>query len=181
MQILRSELRVSFCLCALLMWPFSSSSADALVEGDIAPSFELVDQYKKQHSLSDYQGKWVVLYFYPKDDTPGCTTEACNFRDDIYKIRELNTEVLGVSLDSAESHAKFAEKHGLPFPLLSDANADVAKEYGSYSSVGPLKFARRHTFIIAPDGKLSKIYRKVVPARHSEEIITELRRLQQES
>ncbi len=168
-------------LCVLLMWPFSSSSADSLVEGDMAPAFDLVDQYMKQHKLSDYQGKWVVLYFYPKDDTPGCTTEACNFRDDIYKIRELNAEVLGVSLDSAESHAKFAEKHGLPFPLLSDASADVARGYGCYSSIGPLKFAKRQTFIIGPDGKLARIYRKVTPARHSEEVIQELQRLQADS
>ena len=85
------------------------------------------DQYMKAHSLDQYQGKWVVLYFYPKDDTPGCTTEACNFRDDIFNLRALDAEVLGVSLDSTESHARFAEKYGLPFPLLSDAAGEVGR------------------------------------------------------
>jgi len=116
--------------------------------------------------------KWVVLYFYPKDDTPGCTTEACQFRDDIFKIHALNAEVLGVSLDSAESHTKFAKKYGLPFPLLSDAETVTAEKYGCLSSLGPFKFAKRHTFIINPEGKLVKIY------QHSEEIIAELTRLQ---
>ncbi|MFT5132943.1 MAG: peroxiredoxin Q/BCP [Gammaproteobacteria bacterium] len=161
-----------------LMWPFSSSAENELVIGDAAPDFELIDQFKKTHTLDDYAGKWVVLYFYPKDDTPGCTTEACNFRDDIFKIHELGAEVLGVSLDSAESHAKFAEKHGLPFPLLSDAEATLAKKYGCLTSMGPIKYARRHTFIIDPQGKLAKIYRDVKPKVHAGEVIAELEQLQ---
>ena len=162
----------------LFMWPFSSSSANELMPGDAAPEFELIDQYMKTHKLDDYAGKWVVLYFYPKDDTPGCTTEACNFRDEIFKIRELNAEVLGVSLDSAESHAKFAEKHGLPFSLLSDAETEVAQKYGCLTSMGPLKYAKRHTFIIDPDGKLARIYRDVKPKTHAGEIIADLQLLQ---
>jgi len=161
-----------------LMWPFSTSAENELKVGDVAPDFDLIDQYKKTHKLADYSGKWVVLYFYPKDDTPGCTTEACNFRDDIFKIHELGAEVLGVSLDSAESHAKFAEKHGLPFSLLSDAKAEVAEKYGCLTSLGPLKYAKRHTFIIGPDGKLAKIYRDVKPKKHIGEVIADLQLLQ---
>lgn len=155
-------------------------SANELKIEDDAPDFSLIDQYKKTHQLSDFKDKWVVLYFYPKDDTPGCTTEACNFRDDIMEIQALGAEVLGVSIDNAESHAKFAEKHGLPFLLLSDPKGSVAKSYGSLMSLGPLKLAKRHSFIINPQGKLAKIYRKVNPSSHSEEIINDLKQFTSE-
>ena len=151
-----SLFQFSILLITITMWPFTTQATDELKVGDRAPGFELIDQYRKVHNLSDYAGKWVVLYFYPKDDTPGCTTEACSFRDEIFKLHEMNAEVLGVSLDSAESHAAFAEKYGLPFSLLSDAKASAAKEYGCLSSLGPLKFAKRHTFLIDPDGRLAK-------------------------
>ncbi len=164
-------------LAIIFMWPFSSHAGNDLKAGDPAPAFELIDQYQKPHKLSDYQGKWLVLYFYPKNNTPGCTTEACEFRDDIYQIRALNGEVLGVSLDSAESHAQFAEKHGLPFSLLSDPTAEVAREYGCLLSIGPVKYARRHTFIIDPQGKLAKVYRNVTPKTHSDEVIADLKTL----
>jgi len=162
----------------IVMWPFSGKAEADLIPGDPAPAFELIDQYQKTHKLSDYIGKWVVLYFYPKDDTPGCTTEACNFRDDIFRIRELDAEVLGISLDGAESHAEFAKKHGLPFPLLSDAEAVTAVKYGCLMSLGPIKYAKRHTFIINPEGMLAKIYRDVNPNHHSTEIIADLKYLQ---
>jgi len=161
-----------------LMWPFSSSAENELKVGDMAPAFKLIDQYQKTHKLDDYTGKWLVLYFYPKDDTPGCTTEACNFRDDIFKLHELGAEVLGVSLDSTESHAKFAEKHGLPFSLLADPNAVVTREYGCLTSIGPIKYAKRHTFIIDPAGRLAKIYRDVKPKKHTGEVIADLQQLQ---
>ena len=153
-------------------------TAGAANPGDAAPTFELVDQYMKPHKLADYAGKWVVLYFYPKDDTPGCTTEACSFRDDIFKIRELGAEVLGVSLDTAESHAKFAEKHGLPFPLLADPEGKVAEQYDSIMNFAGMRLARRNTFIIGPDGKFAKIYTDVDPKAHSQEVITDLKSLQ---
>lgn len=161
-----------------MLFPLSGKAE--IKEGDTAPEFELFDQYQKPHKLADYQGKWVVLYFYPKDDTPGCTTEACNFRDDIFKIRQLNAEVLGVSVDNVESHAKFADKHGLPFPLLSDGNAQVAKSYGALMSLGPIKIAKRHTFIIDPQGRIAKVYRDVKPKEHSDEIIHDLEILRKE-
>ena len=157
---------------------FSLSASAEINTRDPAPGFQLVDQYGKSHQLSDYSGKWLIVYFYPKDDTPGCTTEACNFRDDIFKIRALNAEVVGISVDNTESHAEFTKKHGLPFPLLSDDKGEVAKSYGSLWSLGPVKIARRHSFIIDPEGKLAKIYRDVKPASHSDEIINDLNSLQ---
>lgn len=170
----------NFFLTILLVMLFSSSTHAEIKQGAPAPVFELVDQYNKTHSLSDYRGKWVVLYFYPKDDTPGCTTEACNFRDDIFKLRGLNAEVIGISVDNTESHAKFAEKHGLPFPLLSDGDTKVAKSYGSLMSLGPIKIAKRHSFIINPEGNVAKVYRNVKPAEHSDQIIRDLKALQKE-
>ena len=170
----------NYFLTILLVMLFSSSTNAEIKQGAPAPVFELVDQYNKTHSLSDYRGKWVVLYFYPKDDTPGCTTEACNFRDDIFKLRGLNAEVIGISVDNTESHAKFAEKHGLPFPLLSDGDTKVAKSYGSLMSLGPIKIAKRHSFIINPEGNVAKVYRDVKPAEHSDQISRDLKALQKE-
>lgn len=146
--------------------------------GDAAPDFSLTDQDGKLQRLSDYREHWVVLYFYPKDDTPGCTKEACSFRDDYLKLSRLNARVLGISIDNAESHAAFSSKYHLPFPLLADTNGEVARAYGSYFSFGPLKFARRHTFIVDPTGKVARIYRKVLPGKHSDQITHELSELQ---
>ena len=146
--------------------------------GQPAPGFEMQDQYMKTHNLDQYLGKWVVVYFYPKDDTPGCTTEACNFRDDIFKLRAMDAEVLGVSLDSTESHALFAEKYGLPFPLLSDAAGEVAEQYGCLADWKGMKIAARHTFIVDPRGNIAKIYRKVDPDSHSAEVRADLASLQ---
>lgn len=162
----------------VIMGFFSKTVRAELEVGKPAPAFELNDQYMKIHNLEKYAGKWLVLYFYPKDDTPGCTIEACNFRDDIIQIRSLDAEILGVSLDSSESHASFAEDHGLPFPLLSDTGGEVAKSYGSLMSMGPIKFARRHTIIIDKKGNIAKIYRRVDPKIHSGQIIADLKELQ---
>ena len=156
---------------------FSFGLKAELSLNDPAPDFELFDQDGNPHRLSDYNGQWLVLYFYPKDDTPGCTTEACSFRDDIYKIRELKTKIVGISTDDVKSHGKFAKKYGLPFPLLSDKDAVVAQSYGSAFRVGPFKMAKRHSFIISPTGKIVVIYRKVNPSNHSNEIIDKLKLL----
>lgn len=173
--------RLRNCLLSLLALAGLSGAAQAeeLKPGAPAPTFSLPDQTGQVQQLSNYRGRWVVLYFYPKDDTPGCTQEACRFRDDIAQLRALGAQVLGISLDSTESHARFAEKHGLPFPLLSDADATVTRAYGAYRALGPLRFARRHTFIIDPEGRIAKIYRHVDPDRHSTEVIGDLKVLQQ--
>ncbi len=148
-----------------------------------APEFELLDQDGKMVKLSDYKGKWVVLYFYPKDDTPGCTTEACNFRDERESIAELgNAEVIGISKDSVKSHKKFSEKHNLNFTLLSDESMDTLKSYeawGERSMYGKIYMGIiRSTYIIDPEGNIAKHYPKVNPKKHAVEIINDLKDLQ---
>lgn len=148
-----------------------------------APDFHLLDQNGVEHSLAGYAGKWLVLYFYPKDDTPGCTTEACSFRDEREAIAEFgNAEVVGVSKDSVASHKKFAEKHGLNFTILSDPEHKVIEAYDSWQ---PKKFmgreymgTQRNTFIISPDGQIVKEYIGVNPKEHAGEIISDLKTLQ---
>jgi peroxiredoxin Q/BCP len=157
---------------------FNSSSESELEVGMVAPRFELLDQSEKSHNLSDYLGKWVVIYFYPKDDTPGCTKEACSFSNDIAVLHSLEVQVLGVSVDSTKSHADFVNKFSLQFPLLSDLGGKTASDYDSLTKIGPLKLAKRHTFIINPEGKIAKIYRTVKPAIHSDEVIAEIKALQ---
>lgn len=146
--------------------------------GDSAPDFELPDQDGKIHKLSDYQGQKILVYFYPKDNTPGCTIEACQIRDDFPKFNSIKAEVLGISTDSVESHQKFAQKHNLPFTLLADANKEVVKAYNVYK---PKKFlgkeflgTQRTSFLVDGDGKIAKIYEKVKPALHAEEVLRDL-------
>ena len=144
-----------------------------------AKEFELPDQNGKVHKLSDYKGQWVNLYFYPKDDTPGCTKEACNFRDSIDKYTKLGAVILGVSKDSVNSHKKFAEKYHLNFTILSDESKTVIKEFKSW---GIKKFMGRefegtirNTYLIGPDGQIVKFYEKVNPLSSSEEILNDLK------
>ena len=146
--------------------------------GDPAPDFKLLDGEGNTVRLSDFSGQRVVLYFYPRDNTPGCTKEACGFRDQFPAFTGKNIAVLGVSTDDAKKHQKFSEKYDLPFPLLCDIDAVVAKDYKSY---GLKKFmgkeyvgVLRQTFIIGPDGRLEKIYRKVKPAEHAAQILQDL-------
>lgn len=146
--------------------------------GSAAPGFTLPDQNGAPRRLAEWSGRWVVLYFYPKDDTPGCTTEACSFRDDISLISALGAQVVGISVDDTASHKAFAEKHRLPFPLLSDASAAVARQYGALSDWLVMKVAKRYTFIIDPAGRIAKVYLSVDPSRHSQEIVADLKLLQ---
>jgi len=145
--------------------------------GQPAPDFNLPDQNGRQHGLKDYRNKWLVLYFYPKDDTPGCTQEACAFRDDLNQLTEMGAQVVGVSLDDSNSHAEFAKKYHLPFPLLADRDGDVAASYGALLNLGIMKIARRFTFLIDPQGNISKLYLSVETSRHSKEIIDDLKKL----
>ncbi len=149
------------------------------VPGNAAPDFALLDQNGATHTLACYRDRWLVLYFYPRDDTPGCTAEACAFRDDYLAARNLGAEILGVSLDHRSRHAAFAKKFNLPFPLLADTDGAVAKQYGALWGLWPLKFARRHTFLIDPRGHIAKIYRHVDPRTHSREVIADLKALRQ--
>lgn len=146
-----------------------------LKQGAVAPDFELEDENGVPHKLSDYRGKFVVLYFYPKDDTPGCTTEACNFRDDYSAYTKAGVVILGVSPDNVKSHAKFKMKHQLPFTLLADINHEVCVTYGVWAlkkMMGREYFGvMRTTYLIGPDGKIVKVFEKVKPADHSAEVL----------
>ena len=154
-----------------------AAAADRVTTGNPAPEFELPDQTGQLHSLEDYREQWVVLYFYPKDETPGCTTEACEFRDNIFAFRDLNAQILGVSLDDVESHRKFAENHSLPFPLLADTDGSTSDAYGVKTRMFGMTVAKRQTFIIGPDGKIAKHYEKVKPAEHSAQVLADLKTL----
>ena len=144
-------------------------------EGEKAPDFRLKDQDGKDHSLSDYGGKRLALYFYPKDDTPGCTIEACSFRDGFAELKKAGITVLGVSMDSAESHGKFAEKYSLQFPLLADTEGKACKAYGvlgEKSFFGKKIYGiRRATFLIGADGKIAKVFINVKPNGHAKEVL----------
>jgi len=144
-----------------------------------APDFNLPDQDGKLHKLSDYKGKWILLYFYPKDNTPGCTKEACGIRDEFKNFKNLNIVVLGISADSQQSHKKFIQKYKLPFTLLSDESKKVLKKYGVW---GKKKFMGkeyegilRTSFLINPDGKIVKIYEQVKPDIHAKEVLKDFK------
>ena len=167
-----SVIKPIFLLVLLLI---TSSSVLANLEvGDKAPNFILNDQNNEAHQLSDYEGRWVILYFYPKDDTPGCTTQACDFRDAVKRIIASRSVVFGLSLDSVESHKRFSDKNNLPFSLLSDEEGVAAKSYDSLNNFMGYKSAKRNTFIIDPQGFLSKIYLSVDPKTHSQMVLNDL-------
>ena len=166
-----------FIFVALLL-PMSYAQLAQIKVGSKAPNFTLSDQNSIQHQLSDYEGSWVILYFYPKDDTPGCTTQACDFRDAVKRIIASKSNVFGVSLDSVESHKRFADKNNLPFSLLSDESGEVSEAYDSLNNFMSFKSAKRNTFIIDPDGKVAKIYLSVKPSTHSQMVLNDLNQLQ---
>ncbi|MCS6988777.1 MAG: thioredoxin-dependent thiol peroxidase [Chloroherpetonaceae bacterium] len=152
-----------------------------LEQGSKAPAFKTIDQDGKPVSLSDFKGKKVVLYFYPKDDTPGCAKEACAFRDHFSKFQKLNVEVLGVSVDDEKKHKKFAEKYNLPFRLLADAEKKIVRDYGVWAKK---KFmgkeymgTNRVTYIIDEEGKIARVFAKVKPETHAEEVLQALQTL----
>lgn len=149
--------------------------------GALAPTFSLPDQNGKTHSLKEYKGKWVLIYFYPKDDTPGCTIEACTIRDQFKDFKKIGAVVLGVSTDSVASHKKFATAFELPFTLLADVDKEMVGAYGVY---GEKKMygrtymgTMRTSFLIDPQGKVAKVYEKVKPEKHAGEVIADLKAL----
>ena len=167
-------------LFLLLMASGCSQAASVPQAGTQAPDFTLPSQDGSKISLSQFKGKWVVLYFYPKDMTSGCTIEAHNFQRDQQQYLDKNAVVLGVSVDSVDSHKQFCTKEGLNFKLLSDSDHKVTEEYGSLTNLGLVKFASRHTFIIDPQGKIVKVYTEVSPNKHSEEVLAQLTELQKQ-
>jgi thioredoxin-dependent peroxiredoxin len=153
-------------------------AGDTPAVGADAPTFTLPSQEGKPVSLSDFRGQWVVLYFYPKDFTSGCTMEAHNFQRDLEQYVQRKAVILGVSVDSADSHKQFCAKEGLNFKLLADTDKKVSEAYGSLTNLALVKFAARHTFIIDPNGKIARVYTTVAPARHSAEVLAALDELE---
>ena len=167
-----------FAILAVLACNRVSAVNEMPAVGAAAPSFNLTSNEGKPVSLNDFKGKWVVLYFYPKDFTQGCTIEARNFQRDLAKYQAANAVILGVSVDTADSHKEFCAKEGLNFKLLSDTDAKVSTEYGSLMEYQGNKLSARNTFIIDPQGKVAKVFEKVKVAAHSEEVLAALAALQ---
>src|SRR6266404_9397779 len=163
-------------ICASVVVAFAPAEPPAV--GSNAPVFTLTTNEGNQASLQDFRGKWIVLYFYPKDFTSGCTLEAHNFQADLDKYKAANAVILGVSVDTAESHKSFCTKEGLAFKLLSDPDAKVSEQYGSVMEYNGMKLSARNTFIIDPQGKVVKVFAKVNPTVHSEEVLAALASLQ---
>ncbi len=175
LKILRT---VVLCVALGALNPLAIFAASAPSVGSMAPDFKLTSQEGNAVSLKDYRGKWVVLYFYPKDFTSGCTVEAHNFQRDLAQYEKKNAVILGVSVDTADSHKQFCAKEGLNFKLLADTDDKVSISYDSLMTYGEMKLAARHTFIINPEGKVVKVYTEVNPNRHSEEVLAALAELQ---
>ena len=145
--------------------------------GSAAPAFKLQDQSGAWHSLGDYSGKWLVVYFYPKDGTPGCTKEVCAFRDEISAVKRAGAEVVGVSVDDVASHKSFADEHKVPFALLADVEKSTAKSYGVLTSRAGYEYARRDTFLIDPKGRVAKHYTDVDPEQNVKQVLQDLAQL----
>ena len=165
---------------SIFVWADAYTDTQPAV-GDSAPTFKLQDQNGDWHTLGDYKGKYVVLFFYPKDGTPGCTTEACNFRDNIFAFDDLNTQILGISLDDVDSHKEFSEKYSLPYPILADIEKESAVDYGVLGKFMMMTITKRESFIIDPDGLIVKHYKNVDPDKHTDEVIEELKSLQKKA
>lgn len=165
---------------SIFVWADAYTDTQPAV-GESAPSFKLQDQNGDWHTLGDYKGKYVVLFFYPKDGTPGCTTEACNFRDNIFAFDDLNTQILGISLDDVDSHKEFSEKYSLPYPILADVEKESAVDYGVLGKFMMMTITKRESFIIDPDGLIVKHYKNVDPDKHTDEVIEELKSLQKKA
>ena len=147
------------------------------MEGSDAPSFKLQDQNGEWHTLEEYRGQWLAIYFYPKDDTPGCTTQACNFRDNIYAFKAIDAAVVGISVDDVESHKEFSDKYKLPFTILADSDNTTAKAYGVLKDYKLLKLASRQSFLVDPDGKIAKHYDDVDPDTHTGDVLADIKTL----
>jgi thioredoxin-dependent peroxiredoxin len=157
-------------------WLNTARAAQPAV-GEAAPAFRLQDQNGNWVALDDFKGKWIAVYFYPKADTPGCTKEACEFRDNIFAFEEIGATVIGISIDAIKDQKKFATKYSLPFPLLADIDGRTAEAYGVLNNLGIMKIAKRQSFLIGPDGRIARHYAKVDPSTHSKEVLADLKAL----
>ena len=162
-------------LLLLLSAPIFAGEPPAV--GSDAPSFNLQDQNGEWHALGDYRGQWLVVYFYPRDDTPGCTTEACNFRDNIYAFKAIGAAVVGISVDDVESHKEFSDKYKLPFTILADEGGKTSKVYGVLKDCKLLKLVSRQSFLVNPEGKIAKHYADVDPDEHTDQVLADIKTL----
>ena len=169
-----------YILVTICLFFSLTSFANSNWVGALAPDFKLEDQNGDTKTLKDYKGDWLVLYFYPKDDTPGCTTEAKNFRDKYTEYQAVGAEIVGISLDDVSSHKDFSSAYKLPFPILADVNQEASEAYKVLAGFGPMEYAARETFIIDPQGNIVHHYADVDPDSHAEEVLTKVKNLQKE-
>jgi peroxiredoxin Q/BCP len=165
---------LAIVLTLVFIFKKSAFGSEDKLLGKSAPEFKLKNSYGELVSLKEFKGEWLLVFFYPKDDTPGCTKEACSLRDNFTEIKKLNANVVGISIDSSDSHKEFKEKYNLPFMLLSDPDGETAKKYGALNNFFIFKLAKRQSFIIDPDGVVRRVYRNVSPSNHAQEIKTDL-------
>lgn len=168
-------------LIAILGYRSYSQKANTVQIGDRAPDFNLIDNTGTPHKLADYAGKYLIIYFYPRNDTPVCTAEACQFRDHMPQLQAQNAAIVGISIDNSESNHRFSQKNKLPFPLLADTDGEVAKAYNSRLNLFITKVAKRRTFLINPMGNIEKIYTNIDVSNHSQQILSDLKLLTQKS
>ncbi|NVJ66647.1 MAG: peroxiredoxin [Gammaproteobacteria bacterium] len=167
-------------LLLLCLSSFAATVHSSEFVGQLAPDFKLMAQDGSFKTLKNYQGKWLILYFYPKDGTPGCTTEAKNFRDAYGKYQSMNADIVGISLDDNESHKDFSQQYQLPFDILSDTDKSAAKAYKVLGGFGPVEYTKRQTFILDPTGSIVYHFEKVNASQHEKNVMKKLKQLQKE-
>jgi len=174
------NLMMFLALCALSIAGTALYAGQTPAVGGTAPGFHLQDQNGDWHDLQDYRGSWLAIYFYPKDDTPGCTTEACNFRDNIYAFKAIGASVVGISIDDVQSHKAFSDKYKLPFVILADENGETADAYGVLRDWKLVQIASRQSFLVDPQGIIVKHYDEVDPDTHTQQVLADLQGLMDE-
>ncbi len=170
---------LTLLITVLLSAPAFAGESPAV--GTDAPSFNLQDQNGDWHTLESYRGQWLAVYFYPRDDTPGCTTEACNFRDNIYAFKAIGAAVVGISVDDVDSHKEFSDKYKLPFTILADEGGTTSKAYGVLKDYKLLKLASRQSFLVNPEGKIVKHYADVDPDEHTDQVLVDIKAFMESS
>jgi peroxiredoxin Q/BCP len=166
---------------SLMLAVLTACAGDPPQLGSAAPGFKLQDQNGDWHNLEDFRGKWLAVYFYPKDDTPGCTTEACNFRDNIYAFKGIGAEVVGISVDDVDSHKEFSSKYKLPFTILADVGGEISDSYGVLIDYKLTQIASRQSFLVNPEGVIVKHYGEVDPDTHTDQVLEDLKTLMAEA
>ena len=174
-------MRILFTLLLATFISFPAIAGETPAVGEPAPGFKLQDQNGEWHDLQDYRGTWLAVYFYPKDQTPGCTTEACNFRDNIFAFKAIGAEVVGVSLDDVDSHKEFSDKYKLPFVILAYEGGAMADSYGVLRDYKLIKIASRQSFLVNPEGVIVKHYEDVDPDTHTQEVLSDLETMMPDS